>query len=116
MALEAPPLLSKPKPGFYLSLRTHHRFATSRTALPPFHHRRKTAQLLAPTILPLRAVSEAKESAVTDPPVRIVALVGDGCLSPLKRATWLEVMLHTVSIHVHIYIYIKLCLVFMNVY
>ncbi|GMY11225.1 violaxanthin de-epoxidase, chloroplastic [Fagus crenata] len=95
MALEAPPLLSEPKPGFYFSLRTHHRFATSRTALPPFHHRRKTAQLLAPTILPLRAVSEAKESAVTDPPVRIVALVGDGCLSPLKRATWLEVMLHT---------------------
>lgn len=31
------------------------------------------------------------------PPVRIVALVGDGSVSPLKCAPWVEVMLHTVS-------------------
>ena len=123
MALEAaaatlllPPLLSsKPKPGSYLSLRLRtNRFATSRTGLlPPFHN--KTA-LSQSTILPLalrRAVSkeeeEAKETesssssssstAVTEPPVRIVALVGEGSLSPLKNAPWLDVMLHTVCIH-----------------
>lgn len=38
-------------------------------------------------------------------PVRIVALVGDGSVSPLKCATWVEVMLHTVS-NIYIYPYI----------
>ena len=119
MALEAaatlllPPLLSsKPKPGSYLSLRLRtNRFATSRTGLlPPFHNKTALSQF---TILPLalrKAVSkeeEAKETesssssstAVTEPPVRIVALVGEGSLSPLKNAPWLDVMLHTVCIH-----------------
>lgn len=121
MALEAaatlllPPLLSsKPKPGSYLSLRLRtNRFATSRTGLlPPFHNKTAHSQF---TILPLalrKAVSkeeEAKETesssssssstAVTEPPVRIVALVGEGSLSPLKNAPWLDVMLHTVCIH-----------------
>ena len=119
MALEAaaatlllPPLLSsKPKPGSYLSLRLRtNRFATSRTGLlPPFHNITALSQF---TILPLalrKAVSkeeEAKETessssstAVTEPPVRIVALVGEGSLSPLKNAPWLDVMLHTVCIH-----------------
>ncbi|KAM3756548.1 hypothetical protein ACB098_02G120500 [Castanea mollissima] len=104
MALEAaatllllPLLSSKPKPGSYLSLRLRtNRFATYRTGLlPPF------------TILPLplrrAAVSkeeaaketESSSTAVTEPPVRIVALVGQGSLSPLKHAPWLDVMLHT---------------------
>ena len=116
MAVEAaatllllPLLSSKPKPGSCLPLRLRtNRFATSRTGLlPPFHNKTAPSQF---TILPLalrRAVSkeeEAKETessstAVTEPPVRIVALVGEGSLSPLKNAPWLDVMLHTVCIH-----------------
>ena len=116
MAVEAaatllllPLLSSKPKPGSCLPLRLRtNRFATSRTGLlPPFHNKTAPSQF---TILPLalrQAVSkeeEAKETessstAVTEPPVRIVALVGEGSLSPLKNAPWLDVMLHTVCIH-----------------
>lgn len=48
------------------------------------------------------AVVETKEGAVVEaapspPPVRIVAIVGEGASSPLKGTTWSEVMLHTVS-------------------
>lgn len=107
MALEAaaatllllPLLSSKPKPGSYLSLRL-------RTGLlPPFHIKTAHSRF---TILPLRrAVSkeeaaketESSSTAVTEPPVRIVALVGQGSLSPLKNAPWLDVMLHTVCVH-----------------
>ena len=32
-----------------------------------------------------------------EPPVRIVAFVGEGSVSPLNLAPWQEVMLHTVS-------------------
>lgn len=115
MALEAaaatllllPLLSSKPKPGSYLSLRLRtDRFATSRTGLlPPFHIKTAHSRF---TILPLRrAVSkeeaaketESSSTAVTEPPVRIVALVGQGSLSPLKNAPWLDVMLHTVCVH-----------------
>uniref|UniRef100_M1C4V7 Uncharacterized protein n=1 Tax=Solanum tuberosum TaxID=4113 RepID=M1C4V7_SOLTU len=31
-------------------------------------------------------------------PVRIVGIVGEGSVSPLKSTPWLDVMLHTVSI------------------
>lgn len=64
-----------------------------------------------PSILPM-AVSEAKESAVTeasaDQPVRIVSIVGEGSVSPLKCAPWEEVMLHTVSTYVlaHYFLYL----------
>ncbi|XP_041008879.1 violaxanthin de-epoxidase, chloroplastic [Juglans microcarpa x Juglans regia] len=102
MALAAPPRLPKPMPGFLRTLQ----FAASQTVCHPCSHRRKPLPvpqlrriaLRAPTILPL-AVSEAKESAMTedlpDPPVRIVAIVGEGSVSPLKSAPWQEVMLHT---------------------
>lgn len=58
--------------------------------------RRRTASGSPSTVL---GVLEAnKDVAVTDlsaPPVRIVALVGEGSVSPLKSAPWLDVMLHT---------------------
>ncbi|EXB24802.1 hypothetical protein L484_005181 [Morus notabilis] len=38
-----------------------------------------------------------EEDEISDPPVRIVALVGHGSLSPLKCAPWEEVMLHTAN-------------------
>lgn len=46
--------------------------------------------------------STAVFSAVTaeqppEPPVRMVAVVGHGAVSPLKSAPWEEVMLHTVK-------------------
>lgn len=44
--------------------------------------------------------AEDKTGAVEDlssNPVRILAVVGGGAVSPLKSATWEEVMLHTVS-------------------
>lgn len=46
------------------------------------------------------AVLEKKVNAATesiDEPVRIVAMIGEGAVSPLKSATWEEVMRHTVS-------------------
>lgn len=106
MALEAaatllllPLLSSKPKPGSYLSLRL-------RTGLlPPFHiktaHSRFTISPLRRAVSKEEAAKETERSstAVTEPPVRIVALVGQGSLSPLKNAPWLDVMLHTVCVH-----------------
>ncbi|KAJ4828084.1 hypothetical protein Tsubulata_018951 [Turnera subulata] len=90
--------------------RLNHRFpATTRCLPPPLHrHRMNTApanisaSLRAKTILrratKIPALPET-EGAVTeqqsDPPVRIVAFVGAGSLSPLKCASWEEVMLHT---------------------
>ncbi|XP_058005475.1 uncharacterized protein LOC110647583 [Hevea brasiliensis] len=83
-------------------------FAASIHPFPPVNYRRNPARLLKSlsfrantanrqgTRIP--AVLET-EFAVTEeqsePPVRIVALVGEGSLSPLKNATWEEVMLHT---------------------
>lgn len=40
------------------------------------------------------AAAAAEES---ESPVRIVAIVGEGSVSPLKSAPWYDVMLHTVS-------------------
>ncbi|KAJ4715523.1 violaxanthin de-epoxidase-related [Melia azedarach] len=86
------------------------RFTVSATGSPPFIHYHKSAtfpvallsrpgnetSLRAETKVP--AVLEKNESAVNElaePPVRIVALVGQDAVSPLKCATWEEVMLHT---------------------
>ncbi|KAJ7956930.1 violaxanthin de-epoxidase-related [Quillaja saponaria] len=107
MALEAPPLLNPVHKTGLL----HDRFAFSATCFQPLQYRRKTAHFLSirplhsrkTTFRPLTllsAVSESNKLKVTDkeptdPPVRIVALVGDGTISPLKSATWEEVMLHT---------------------
>ncbi|XP_058186047.1 uncharacterized protein LOC131303270 [Rhododendron vialii] len=43
----------------------------------------------------LEASKDASVTHLSAPPVRIVALVGEGSVSPLKSAPWLEVMLHT---------------------
>ncbi|KAF7129640.1 hypothetical protein RHSIM_Rhsim10G0148300 [Rhododendron simsii] len=43
----------------------------------------------------LEASKDASVTNLSAPPVRIVALVGEGSVSPLKSAPWLEVMLHT---------------------
>ncbi|KAK3411561.1 hypothetical protein EUGRSUZ_I00312 [Eucalyptus grandis] len=66
---------------------------------PPTFRRRGAPNFCSPS-LPARAVVETKERAATEatpspPPVRIVAVVGEGASSPLKGATWSEVMLHT---------------------
>ncbi|KAA8546922.1 hypothetical protein F0562_003351 [Nyssa sinensis] len=99
------PLL-KFKTGFPLSRRF------IRTGFPsPSHlrHRRETARFPLPSLsrrkiafrspfTTISAVLETKETAGTEldaPPVRIVALVGEGSVSPLKCAPWVEVMLHT---------------------
>lgn len=59
--------------------------------------RRPTAFRPWLTVPPL-AVAEANKSTVTaETPVRIVAIVGEGSISPLKSTPWEEVMLHTVS-------------------
>lgn len=46
----------------------------------------------------LEANKDASVTHLSAPPVRVVALVGEGSVSPLKSAPWLEVMLHTVRI------------------
>ncbi|KAK9272873.1 hypothetical protein L1049_003252 [Liquidambar formosana] len=86
------------------------RFTATRTGfLPPLLYRRKPAARSPLPSLSRRetafrakttvsAVLETKKSSLTElsaPPVRIVALVGEGTVSPLKSATWEEVMLHT---------------------
>ncbi|KAF8377212.1 hypothetical protein HHK36_030585 [Tetracentron sinense] len=58
---------------------------------------RKTAFPKRPSI---SAVLETGQSTVTEltvPPVRIVSIVGEGSVSPLKCAPWEEVMLHTAN-------------------
>ncbi|KAI8029768.1 hypothetical protein LOK49_LG01G02040 [Camellia lanceoleosa] len=66
------------------------------------HHRRRHSAAHFPrrSTASVSAVLEANEDScsatdLNSPPVRIVALVGDGSVSPLKSATWLEVMVHT---------------------
>lgn len=106
MSLEASTFLN-PKPGFPWN----RRFTASATVFPSPHRRRRTAlpsfpllssrktALHAPSNVP--AFLESKSGSVmveeiSDPPVKIVAIVGQGSPSPLKSATWEEVMLHTV--------------------
>lgn len=106
MSLKPSPFV-EPKTGGPMN----HRFTASTALFPPLNLYRKTA---LPSFLLLSsrktafhalcrvpAVAESKSAAVTeenipDPPVRIVAIVGHGSTSPLKSATWEEVMLHTV--------------------
>ncbi|KAM5577535.1 hypothetical protein ABKV19_008064 [Rosa sericea] len=101
MALEAP-LLHKPTTRFSLN---HRRVAASAAAFLRLHRAPhspfsvgKTTRRIPTTIL------AAKAGAVTEPvtqleskPVRIVALVGKGSVSPLKGTPWEDVMLHTVK-------------------
>lgn len=101
MALEAaavPPLF---KPRTTVSL--NRRFAASAAA--GFLHFPCSRFAVGKTIYrappPVLAVKEVNSSAVVTAeettPVRIVAVVGQGTLSPLKSTPWEEVMLHTVS-------------------
>ncbi|XP_024181779.1 uncharacterized protein LOC112187272 [Rosa chinensis] len=102
MALEAP-LLPKPTTRFSFN---HRRVAASAAAFLRLHRGGphspfsvgKTTRRIPTTIL------AAKAGAVTEPvtqleskPVRIVALVGKGSVSPLKATPWEDVMLHTVK-------------------
>ncbi|KAM1659466.1 hypothetical protein FF1_002573 [Malus domestica] len=99
MALEAasvPPLF---KPRTAVSL--NRRFAASAAA--GFLHFPCSPFAVGKTIYrappPVLAVKEVNSSAVVTAeettPVRIVAVVGQGTLSPLKSTPWEEVMLHT---------------------
>lgn len=108
-SLETPPL-TKQNRGISQLNRW---FSISSTGPTPFIRRRK--YVAAPVALfsqpknetPLRfknkvpVVLEKNERSMTekltDPPVRIVAIAGEGSVSPLNNATWQEVMLHTVS-------------------
>ncbi|KAJ0039901.1 hypothetical protein Pint_26995 [Pistacia integerrima] len=104
MSLEAPALI-KFKPG---SLPSNRRFTISAAGSLSLIRFRRTASFPLPLFSKQKAVFrsgskvpavlEKNECAVTeqtDTPVRIVAVVGDGSVSPLKCATWQEVMLHT---------------------
>ncbi|GMH06655.1 hypothetical protein Nepgr_008495 [Nepenthes gracilis] len=85
-------------------------FTISRTAFHSLPNRQKTNCLPRPSLwfresdysrqpIAISAVSEGKRSeGVTensDQPVRIVAVVEEGSISPLKSAPWEEVMRHT---------------------
>lgn len=103
LSLEPPPL-SNPKSG----AQPKRRFTSVRTGLPLSNHprsRRASRFSLYPSLGSIAVVTavlktEEGKNAVTGKeqlPVRIVAVVGEGSVSPLKCATWEEVMLHTVS-------------------
>ncbi|PPR98733.1 hypothetical protein GOBAR_AA21929 [Gossypium barbadense] len=95
-----PPPLSKSKTGAplkrcFTSIRTalsppNHRFRASRFPLHPTSSSRPTVTVVLKTEKEKNAVTEQK-----DPPVRIVAVVGQGSVSPLKCTPWEEVMMHT---------------------
>ncbi|XP_031250400.1 uncharacterized protein LOC116108289 [Pistacia vera] len=104
MSLEAP-ALTKFKPG---SIPSNRRFTISAAGSLSLIHFRGTVSFPLPLFSKRKvvfrsgskvpAVLEKNECAVTEQtntPVRIVAVVGDGSVSPLKCATWQEVMLHT---------------------
>lgn len=59
--------------------------------------RRRTVSRRRLSVSPA-AVAEADKSTTSaaETPVRIVAIVGEGSISPLKSTPWEEVMLHTV--------------------
>ncbi|KAH7520741.1 hypothetical protein FEM48_Zijuj08G0177500 [Ziziphus jujuba var. spinosa] len=107
MSLEHP-LLLKPETGGQMN----RRFTASttslllppnryrKTALPCFYRLSPSRKTAFHALYRVSAVPESKSGAVTeenisDPPVKIVAIVGHGSTSPLKSATWEEVMLHT---------------------
>ncbi|VVA31561.1 PREDICTED: violaxanthin [Prunus dulcis] len=107
MALEAPPpppIQSKTKSqlnrrfaasaaGF---LRPDSQQRAARFPSSPFSVQKTSYRTPSPILS--AAVKERKAGAVTESeskPVRIVALVGQGTLSPLKGTPWEEVMLHT---------------------
>ncbi|KAF5727675.1 Violaxanthin de-epoxidase-related [Tripterygium wilfordii] len=100
-SLEAPSSLLKPRTGSSLK----HRTATPRARLVSFPRYQSTSRIGFPmllstfgTVSSTHAISETTECAVTERPerpVRIVALVGEGTVSPLNCASWQEVMLHT---------------------
>ncbi|KAH9718078.1 GDNF domain-containing protein [Citrus sinensis] len=106
-SLETPPF-TKQNRGF---CQLNRRFSISPTGSTPFIRRHEYvavpvalfSQPKNETCLRIKskvpAVLEKNERAMTekltDPPVRIVAIVGEGSVSPLNNATWQEVMLHT---------------------
>lgn len=106
-SLETPPFTKQSRGIFQLN----RRFSISSTGSTPFIRRHK--YVAAPVALfsqpknetrlrintKVPAVLEKNERSMTekltDPPVRIVAIAGEGSVSPLNNATWQEVMLHT---------------------
>lgn len=56
---------------------------------------RRKSSLVTRIRAPIRALMG--EEKIPVPSVRIVAVVGEGSVSPLKNASWEQVMLHTVS-------------------
>ncbi|KAL5555841.1 hypothetical protein UlMin_038077 [Ulmus minor] len=109
MSLEAPPLF-KPELGFPSP---HRRFTVFPTGFPSLHRHFRSLRSSAPPIPSRKTVScrasnipavlesnsglATEEDELSEPPVRIVALVGHGSLSPLKSVPWEDVMLHTVK-------------------
>lgn len=107
ISLKAPSL-----PGTRTSSPFLNRFVTPRAVFSPVNSDRKSRPSLdddasfsgrrvgfrARTIV--RSVLETAKTTITEkpePPVRLVALVGKGEVSPLKSTSWDQVMLHTVS-------------------
>ncbi|KAK6922908.1 VDE lipocalin domain [Dillenia turbinata] len=88
-----------------VGIQPNRRFSFPQTRNSHLHRRRKTTQISLPTLsyrktahLSVSAVLGTKESTsprISASPVRIVAVVGEGSISPLKCAPWEEVMLHT---------------------
>ncbi|KAA0045901.1 violaxanthin de-epoxidase [Cucumis melo var. makuwa] len=79
-------------PNFHFFL-SHRKPTHSPTLSMPSHRPTVSRRLLT---VPPPVVAEAnKNAAMTDTPVRIVAIVGEGSISPLKSTPWEEVMLHT---------------------
>lgn len=99
MALEAPGF-HLPTTRFSLNRRVAAGFlrphCQNRAAQSPFCLG-KTSRRIPTAILAAKAGAVTVATQLDSKPVRIVALVGKGSVSPLKTTPWEEVMLHTVS-------------------
>ncbi|XVF58678.1 hypothetical protein PTKIN_Ptkin07bG0084900 [Pterospermum kingtungense] len=105
MSLSLEPLpLPNPKASAVQAQLKRRRFNSIHTCLLLLNHRLRASHFSVYPPLGSRAIvtavlkTEEGKSVVTEktePPVRIVAVVGEGSISPLKCATWEEVMLHT---------------------
>lgn len=97
-------------PGTRVSTHFSYRFVTGLVAFYPVNIHPKLRPSIDNTMISRRKVGsrartvvqsvlETKNSTKTEKlesPVRLVALVGKGEVSPLKSTSWHEVMLHTV--------------------
>lgn len=68
----------------------------------PFFSRRRLGFRARTIVKSVLETTKSRKIEKPEPPVKLIALVGKGEVSPLKSTSWDEVMLHTVSNYQHL--------------